>query len=146
MLSKERQLELYLNLVEWGEGVWGVAAASAFHFGRPPGDLAPTEMVMLANVLPAPGRGLSFPLSPPRRAKLRLIVNILWQEDILDDLAASAATARLERMGSFVDAGMDPHEAAAATALEMGAEPALTHAAATAERPWADRCDPARRG
>ena len=124
-LSKDRQLELYLNVVEWGEGVWGIAAASEHLFARPLAALTPTEIVLLANVLPAPRRGLAFPLSARRRGKLDWVASTLWREAVLDDLTWGAMTARVRRMADFVDAGMTPREAAAAAAGEMGAEPAM---------------------
>lgn len=53
-LSKERILELYLNIVELGPGVWGVPAASLHYFGVPPGDLTETQAAALAATLPFP--------------------------------------------------------------------------------------------
>ncbi len=145
-LSKERQLELYLNLVEWGDGVWGVAAASEHFFGRPPGQLTPSQAVLLANALPAPSRGLAFPLSPPRRAKLMLVTTLLWREAVLDDLAWTATMARLNRMGQFADAGMTPEAAAKAAAREMGSEPLLEPEPPNPPLPLRERCNPWRRG
>ncbi|MHB1071748.1 MAG: biosynthetic peptidoglycan transglycosylase [Gemmatimonadaceae bacterium] len=53
-LEKARILELYLNIVEWGPGVWGLAHAAAYYFRRPPHLLSPFESVFLASLLPAP--------------------------------------------------------------------------------------------
>ena len=54
VLSKRRILELYLNLVEWGEGIFGVEAASRYYFGKPSSELTPQESARLAAVLPNP--------------------------------------------------------------------------------------------
>src|SRR4030043_81542 len=54
VLSKRRILELYLNVVEWGEGIFGIEAASRFYFGKPARDLNPEESARLAAVLPNP--------------------------------------------------------------------------------------------
>ena len=54
MLSKERILELYLNVVEWGPGIYGAEAAARAHFGRHASELTPREAALLAAVLPAP--------------------------------------------------------------------------------------------
>lgn len=143
-LSKERQLELYLNLIEWGEGAWGIVAGSERLFGRPPDSLTPTQAILLANVLPAPWRGLAYPLSPPRRGKLERIAGVLWRQGVFDALTWSATTARLRLLGQAVDAGETPHEAASAAARLMGPEP-IQPLAAEAE-PWPRRCDPKRRG
>jgi monofunctional biosynthetic peptidoglycan transglycosylase len=54
LLSKERILELYLNLVEWGRGVYGAEAAARAHFGRHAAQITPREAALLAVVLPDP--------------------------------------------------------------------------------------------
>jgi len=56
VLSKRRILELYLNVVEWGEGIFGVEAASRHYYGKPSSELTPQEAVRLAAVLPNPQR------------------------------------------------------------------------------------------
>ncbi|TBR17220.1 monofunctional biosynthetic peptidoglycan transglycosylase [bacterium] len=53
-LGKERVLELYLNVVEWGEGVFGAEAASWTYYDKPASDLTPEEAVGLAAALPSP--------------------------------------------------------------------------------------------
>lgn len=54
VLSKKRILELYLNVAEWGEGIFGVEAASRHYYGKPSFELAPEEAARLASVLPNP--------------------------------------------------------------------------------------------
>jgi len=53
---KRRILEVYLNIAEFGEGLYGVGAASRAFFGKPPARLAPAEAALLAAVLPNPAR------------------------------------------------------------------------------------------
>src|SRR5207245_11210482 len=53
-LSKDRILELYLNVVEWGPGIWGVDAASHAYFGVPPSRLTEEQAAELAATLPHP--------------------------------------------------------------------------------------------
>ncbi|MCX7988732.1 MAG: monofunctional biosynthetic peptidoglycan transglycosylase [Thermodesulfovibrio sp.] len=53
-LSKKRILELYLNIAEWGEGVFGAEAASRYHFGKSAFELNPMEAARLAAALPNP--------------------------------------------------------------------------------------------
>jgi monofunctional biosynthetic peptidoglycan transglycosylase len=55
-LSKRRILEIYLNVVEWGEGIFGAEAAARRHFGKSARDLSPEEAARLAAVLPNPRR------------------------------------------------------------------------------------------
>ena len=54
--SKRRILEVYLNIVEFGDGVFGVEAASRRYFGKPARSLTPGEAALLAAVLPSPLR------------------------------------------------------------------------------------------
>lgn len=54
--SKERILEIYLNVAEWGPGVYGVAAAARYHFHKPLQALTRAEAALLAAVLPNPLR------------------------------------------------------------------------------------------
>ena len=52
--SKKRILEVYLNIVEFGDGIFGVEAASRTFFGKPAKRLTPSEAALLAAVLPNP--------------------------------------------------------------------------------------------
>ncbi|MEW6382074.1 MAG: monofunctional biosynthetic peptidoglycan transglycosylase [bacterium] len=55
-LSKRRILELYLNVIEWGEGVFGAEAAARHYYGKPASLLTSREAARLAAVLPNPRR------------------------------------------------------------------------------------------
>ena len=54
VLTKRRILEIYLNVVEWGDGVYGAEAAARYHFGVPAAALAPAQAARLAVMLPSP--------------------------------------------------------------------------------------------
>jgi monofunctional biosynthetic peptidoglycan transglycosylase len=54
MLSKERILEIYLNSVEWGEGVFGAEAAAQHYYRKSASRLSPYEAARLAVMLPRP--------------------------------------------------------------------------------------------
>jgi monofunctional glycosyltransferase len=54
ILSKERILEIYLNHVEWGEGVFGAEAAAQHYYKKPAARLQPIEAARLAVMLPRP--------------------------------------------------------------------------------------------
>lgn len=56
ILGKRRELELYLNIVEWGPGVWGAEAASQYHYHIPAAKLDREEAARLAACLPSPRR------------------------------------------------------------------------------------------
>ncbi|MEJ8813584.1 monofunctional biosynthetic peptidoglycan transglycosylase [Variovorax ureilyticus] len=54
LLSKQRILEIYLNNVEWGEGIFGAEAASQHYFRKPAARLTTSEAARLAVMLPSP--------------------------------------------------------------------------------------------
>jgi len=68
-LPKDRILELYLNVVEFGPGIWGVEAASQSYFRKPAARLSRTEAAALAGLLPFPR--LSNPAYRPARMRAR---------------------------------------------------------------------------
>lgn len=53
-MDKEHILELYLNVIEYGPGVYGIRHAAEHYFGRSPADLSPAESAYLALILPNP--------------------------------------------------------------------------------------------
>ncbi len=55
-ISKKRIIELYLNVAEWGEGLFGIEAAARRYYGKPASALTAGEAARLASVLPNPRR------------------------------------------------------------------------------------------
>jgi len=53
-LPKKRIMEIYLNIAEWGDGVFGIEAAAQHHFGRPASKLTARQAALLAVTLPNP--------------------------------------------------------------------------------------------
>jgi monofunctional biosynthetic peptidoglycan transglycosylase len=56
LLSKKRILELYINVIEWGPGVYGAEASSTFYFHIPARRLDRQQAIELASILPSPLR------------------------------------------------------------------------------------------
>ena len=54
--DKQRILEVYLNVVEWGDGVYGAEAAARHYYGVPAAQLSPEQGARLAAFLPSPKR------------------------------------------------------------------------------------------
>jgi monofunctional biosynthetic peptidoglycan transglycosylase len=52
--GKRRTLELYLNIIEWGQGIYGLEAASRYYYNKPANQLDIREAAALASILPAP--------------------------------------------------------------------------------------------
>ncbi len=55
-LPKQRILEVYLNVIEWGNGVFGAEAAAETYFSVPAKELTPDQAAALASILPSPRR------------------------------------------------------------------------------------------
>ena len=53
-LPKTRILEIYLNVIEWGDGIWGCEAASQRYFGISASDLSADQAALLAGAIPNP--------------------------------------------------------------------------------------------
>ena len=56
VMTKRRILEIYLNVIEWGNGVFGAEAAAQYHFGIAAGELTPEQAAQLAAMVPSPRR------------------------------------------------------------------------------------------
>ncbi len=73
-LSKQRILEIYLNNVEWGEGVFGAEAAAQHYFRKPASQLNAWEAARLAVMLPRPRFFEKLPQSPYLAERSEVIV------------------------------------------------------------------------
>src|SRR5215217_111989 len=54
LISKERMLEVYFNIIEMGQNVYGIGEATRYYFGKPPAELNIGEGIFLANIVPRP--------------------------------------------------------------------------------------------
>jgi len=54
IVSKERMLEVYFNIIEWGPNVYGIGEASHFYFQKSPSELNFNECLFLARIIPSP--------------------------------------------------------------------------------------------
>jgi monofunctional biosynthetic peptidoglycan transglycosylase len=65
ILGKQRELELYLNVIEWGPGVYGAEAAANYYYGTPAARVGREQAARLAAVIPSP-----LTRKPPRMEQL----------------------------------------------------------------------------
>jgi monofunctional biosynthetic peptidoglycan transglycosylase len=102
-LSKQRILELYLNIAEWGDGVFGAEAAARKWFGHSAQSLSPSEAARLAIALPNPfKRAPNVHSAELTRKAVRLIrlfrmkglVNAAQERQALDEVGAKDARVR----------------------------------------------------
>jgi monofunctional biosynthetic peptidoglycan transglycosylase len=54
VLTKRRIFEIYLNVIEWGEGIYGAEAAAQHYYEEPAADLSPRKAARLAAMIPSP--------------------------------------------------------------------------------------------
>ena len=84
-LSKQRIMELYLNVIEFGPGVYGVSNASRHYFGKLAGELTSREAAYLALMLPSPVRRhvhyCNGELDERFTAKLRFIHDLMFERE-----------------------------------------------------------------
>jgi hypothetical protein len=58
IMTKDRMLEVYFNIIEWGPGIYGISEASHYYFGKAPSELTMGESIFLASIVPRPKAGL----------------------------------------------------------------------------------------
>jgi hypothetical protein len=89
-LTKARIMEIYLNIVELGPGIYGVTRAAEHYFGKHPRDLTLPEAAYLALMLPSPVRRhvhyCKGGLSPAFEIKLQRIMRIMFERGRIDEL------------------------------------------------------------
>lgn len=84
-LSKRRILEIYLNIIEWGEGVFGVEAAATHYFGKSADKLSTDEAAFLAAIIPNPLTVYNPVRSSERvAARKKTILKLMEKSRILD--------------------------------------------------------------
>jgi monofunctional biosynthetic peptidoglycan transglycosylase len=99
-LTKERIFELYLNWVEWGEGIFGGEAASWHYFQKPASDLWPEEAVRLASILPNPKKFSPFSDSAGLRRKRNLILQRMVKYKMITQTDYELAKKELDKKSS----------------------------------------------
>jgi monofunctional biosynthetic peptidoglycan transglycosylase len=125
VLTKERILELYLNLIEWGDGIWGVEAAARTYFSRTPAEIDPLQAVVLASLIPAPRRPL-LDLNAKRAllAQKRMAVH-LYGCGLLSREELHQTRAKIQYLGQAIGDGVPAPELFRRTA-ELAIEPTLS--------------------
>jgi membrane peptidoglycan carboxypeptidase len=104
-LSKDRLLEIYLNIIEWGPGVHGAAEAARFYFDKEPIELSLDESLFLTVLVPSPSRWRSRvdadgALRPWARQQMAFIARKMATRGVLDSAAVPAAESlRVELRG-----------------------------------------------
>ena len=99
-LKKSRILELYLNVIEWGRGIYGAEAASGAYYGKSCSDLTAEEAVRLATVLPNP---IVFTPEDDRynrmRKKRSIVAQLMVKRELMTDEEFQAFMSDLDSKG-----------------------------------------------
>jgi monofunctional biosynthetic peptidoglycan transglycosylase len=74
LLTKRRILEIYLNVIEWGEGVYGAEAAAQYYFHKSASSLSANEAAFLAAMIPNPRTVFNPQINPRRVARRQRII------------------------------------------------------------------------
>lgn len=85
ILTKKRILELYLNIAEWGPGIFGAEASANYYFGKSANDLTPWESALLAAVLPRPLKYSPSNPSPYIQKRAEKILYIMKKRGIISE-------------------------------------------------------------
>lgn len=128
-ISKERLLEIYLNIIEWGPELHGADEAARWYFDKDAGSLDLDEALFLAIIVPSPSKwrwrlDASGELRPFARAQMHFIANKMASKGWLDPANVPAAEAlRIELRGPAraLFAAPDSALASPATADSLGA-------------------------
>ena len=105
-LSKERILEIYLNVIEFGPGIYGIGAAARHYFGKPAVAISPLEAAFFATLLPSPkSRYLHYckgELSPKWDKYVRRVLKRMFRKKhITDEEYELAQTEKIVFMRDF---------------------------------------------
>ncbi len=113
-LPKRRILALYLDVAEWGNGVFGAEPAARRWFGVAARDLSAAQAAVLAGMLPAPRKAALSPAPRWLARKARRILALLERNGTVTPEEAPSARAELERLLSApalpADADEEPPE------------------------------------
>lgn len=74
LLSKRRILEIYLNVIEWGDGIYGAEAAAQHYFHKSASSLSANEAAFLAAMIPNPRTVFNPGVNPKRVARRQRII------------------------------------------------------------------------
>jgi hypothetical protein len=120
-ITKERMLEIYFNIIEWGPGVHGADEATHYYFGHDAGRLTPDEALFLATVVPAPARWRNRfdetgTLRPFERAQMHFIGRAMMAKGWLSPASLPGADSlHVDLRGPARDVLFPPTEAHADT-------------------------------
>lgn len=82
-VKKNRLLEIYLNVIEWGERIYGIEAASRRYFGKPAASMDPAESALLTAMIPNPIVYNPYRYNPRLIKRKNLTLKLMWRAGML---------------------------------------------------------------
>lgn len=113
LVSKERMLEVYLNIIEWGPDVYGVGEAARFYFDKEPAELTMPECIFMASLIPSPksfkyrfdGEGN---LKPYVRNFFGLVAGRMVRKEMIPQVVADGLEANVRLVGPAAQIVLPP--------------------------------------
>lgn len=114
LVPKERMFEVYLNIIEWGPGIYGIREASRFWFDKEPSQLNINESIFLASIVPSPRRGArnfnpDYTLKEEMKEYYNLLAERLWVKEVISE-KEKAEVKLSESARNLVDLVYQPNQ------------------------------------
>lgn len=104
LVSKERMFEIYLNIIEWGPGIYGIKNAAYYYFKKLPKDLSLSESIYLSAIIPRP-KGFRYffdhngQLKPFMADYYKLVSDIMLRRSQISEADTTGLTIHLNLSG-----------------------------------------------
>lgn len=102
--SKDRMFEIYLNIIEFGPGIYGVSKGSSFYFNKKPCELTLPEAIFMASIVPKPKHFASSfdstgTLKPAVQDFLKFVANIMLNKQMISQAEFETFEPKIELKG-----------------------------------------------
>lgn len=109
LTSKERMFEVYMNIIEWGPGVYGASEAARYYFDKQASELKLNESIFLAGIVPSPKRALgaftdSLTLRPYMEGYFRVMAQRFAVKGLISQQEADMVRAEVTLKGAAREA------------------------------------------
>ncbi|MGD9651476.1 MAG: monofunctional biosynthetic peptidoglycan transglycosylase [Candidatus Dadabacteria bacterium] len=115
-IPKARILEIYLNVIEWGEGIFGAEEASRHYFGKPTSLLSLSEAIRLAACVPNPR--VFSPLDPSDSYLKEREIHILRSLEKHGRISRLKSLQTMRELGDFYESGYEPPRVASFSGVD----------------------------
>jgi membrane peptidoglycan carboxypeptidase len=105
IVSKQRMLEVYFNVIEWGPNVYGIGEAAHFYFQKTPNQLSLNESLFLASIVPSPKKFMyrfneQGELRPYAKNQLDITRNLMLRRGLINETDTIGSNLQLKIEGN----------------------------------------------